>query len=132
MKKILVIDDENDILLSLKQGLEDTNGEITVIAAKSGMECFEILKKGEKPDIILLDIMMPVMNGWEVLNRIRENPKWNNIPIVFLTAKNDDFTKTFGKSIALDFIEKPFDLDDLKKKINYLLDKISKKGYFIE
>jgi DNA-binding response OmpR family regulator len=126
MKKILVVDDENDVLISLKQGLEDSAKDIQVLTAKSGMQCFEILKNGEKPDIIILDIMMPGMNGWQVLNRLRENPEWNNIPVVFLTAKNDDFTKTFGKSITADFIEKPFELDNIKKRINYILDKVNK------
>ena len=132
MKKILVVDDESDVLISLKQGLEDSYKEIKVITAKSGIECFDVLKSGEKPDIIILDIMMPGMTGWEVLNRIRENIEWSSIPVVFLTAKNDDFTKTFGKSIAFDFIEKPFDLEDIKKRINYILDKINKKYNFIE
>jgi len=132
MKKVLVVDDEEDILVTIKQGLEHLDDSMEVIHARTGEECLKILENGEKPDIIILDIMMPGMNGWQVLNRLREDPKWSKIPVVFLTAKTDDFTKTFGKTVTDDFIEKPFELDDLKNRIDKVLKKLSKTDYVIE
>ena len=67
--------------------------------------------------------MMPDMDGWQVLNRLRDNNEWSKIPIVFLTAKTDDFSKTFGKTVSQDYIEKPFRMSDLKQRIDMVLKK---------
>ena len=68
MKRIMMVDDERDQIFSIKIALEDSCGdEYEVIPAYNGAECFELLKNNEKPDLILLDIMMPKMNGWDVL-----------------------------------------------------------------
>ena len=71
---------------------------------------------------------MPGMDGWELFNRLKENYRWSKIPVVFLTAKNDEFTKTFGSSSAADFIEKPFDIYDLKNRIDTILKKLRYKS----
>ena len=128
MKKILVVDDEKDIIISLKESLTRLDKDFEVTGVESGEECLEILKNNEKPDLIVLDIMMPGMDGWELFNRLKENYQWSKIPIVFLTAKNDEFTKTFGTSVASDFIEKPFDIYDLKNRINKILKEIKYKS----
>ena len=87
-------------------------------------QCFEILGKNVIPDLILLDILMPKMDGWDVYKKIKENPEWENIPIVFLTATDAEISKARGDSIAEDFIEKPFDVKDLKQRIDIILRKI--------
>lgn len=120
-KRILAVDDDESVLFTLKHGLEKLDENFEVICVKSGKECFELLQNIKIPDIILLDIMMPDMNGWEVGNRLRENLEWNKIPIVFLTAKNDTFSKTFGKTVTMDFNEKPFVIEDLKDRINKII-----------
>ena len=74
MKKILVVDDEEDVLFSVKNGLENNSDEYTIQTAKDGKKCLNILTK-EIPDLILLDLMMPNMNGWQTLDTIRGNPK---------------------------------------------------------
>jgi len=128
-KKILVIDDEVDVLKSLKSGLENKDKDYEVLGLESGKECIEYLDNCDNlPDLILIDIMMPEMDGWQVLNRIKENNNLSSIPIVFLTAKTDDFTKKFGSTQTEDFIEKPFDLDDLKSRIDDIIKK-SKSDY---
>jgi DNA-binding response OmpR family regulator len=71
--------------------------------------------------------MMPEMNGWEVINRLREKNEWNKIPVVFLTAKTDEFTKTFGNTISNDFIEKPFEIEDLRKRVKSVIKKANQK-----
>ncbi len=123
MTKIMIVDDEPHIVLSIKEALKESKKDFDVISAENGIECLKMLNNGEKPDLILLDIMMPGMDGWEVLNKIQANYKVNNIPIIFLTAKTDEFTKTFGQSVAMDFIEKPFDFYDLENRINIVLKK---------
>ncbi len=126
-KKILIIDDEKDILESVKAGLEESNEDLEVIGIENGKKCLDYLTSSEeKPDLIVLDIMMPGIDGWQLLNRIKENNNLKNIPIVFLTAKDDEFTVTFAKSQAEDFIEKPFDIDDLKKRLFNILNKYDK------
>ena len=109
------------ILFSVKEGLEEKFDSFTVDGAKGGEECFELLKNGEVPDLILLDIMMPGMSGWDVYAKLQENETWNDIPIVFLTAKTDDYSKGFGKLVSEDYIEKPFELDELAERIDEVL-----------
>ena len=124
----MIVDDDPYIILSIKEGLKEFENSYEFIDAQNGIECLELLHKGEKPDLILLDIMMPNMNGWEVINKLHENYKWNKIPIIFLTAKIDDFTKTFAKSVSMDFIEKPFDIKDLRNRIYNVLKNATEGG----
>ncbi len=120
-KNVLVVDDEPTITLSVKEGLEYLDADFDVTCVKSGEECIDLLKNNQLPDLILLDIMMPGMNGWDVAAEIRKNPEWGKIPIVFLTAKTDSDSKSFGKIVSQDYVEKPFELEDLKNRIDRLL-----------
>jgi CheY-like chemotaxis protein len=121
MKKIMIVDDENDQIFTIKTTLDFSSDDYDIITANSGMECLNHLKNEEHPDLILLDIMMPDMNGWEVLRKIRENPEWNDIRIVFLTARTDKVAEDAGGFLGDGFIEKPFENDELINKINTLL-----------
>lgn len=122
-KKILVIDDNPMILFSVKEGLEEKFDSYQVDSANGGEECFKLLEEGKIPDLILLDIMMPEINGWDVYARLQENEEWRKIPVVFLTAKTDDYSKGFGKLVSEDYIEKPFELDELAIRIDEVLKK---------
>ena len=124
MKKIMVVDDNPDHLHTIKQTIEKMNEEYKVVCATNGISCIKLLKSDEIPDLILLDIMMPKMNGWETFKLIKENSLWKNIPVVFLTARTDDFAENAGKFIASDYIEKPFDIEDLKKRIDKIFNEI--------
>ena len=124
-KKIMVVDDDPSIIISIEQGLKLINEEYNVIGAKSGEECFALLENNQIPDLILLDIGMPGMNGWQVMNRLNQNRTWNKIPVVFLTAKTDTFSKTFGRSLARDYITKPFETRELERRIDNILCKIN-------
>ena len=119
MKKILVVDDEEDILLSVKNGLENNSDEYTIQTAKDGEKCLNILNK-EIPDLILLDLMMPNMNGWQVLDIIRGNFKWRDIHIFIITAVEDPEFKKSAVELGITYIEKPFTIDELKVKIDNL------------
>jgi len=119
-KKIMVVDDEPDILSTVGQMLELSGFE--VIRAPDGKECLKILSESNTfPDLIVLDIMMPDLSGWDVAAQLKENPKWNNIPIVFLTAKGDTMSVGMGGMASVDYIVKPFDVKDLITRIQKIL-----------
>ena len=123
LKTILIVDDNPSIIMVVKKGIERISKEYEVIGINSGKECLEYLEKNETPDLILLDIMMPEIDGWNLFAKIKEKPKLDNVPIVFLTAKTDDYSIGFGKTTATDYIEKPFEIEDLKKRIDEILKK---------
>lgn len=124
MKKIMLVDDEEDLIFSIKTALEDKYGdELEIIPANSGMKCLELLKNNEMPDLILLDIMMPGMNGWEAFKKLKDNPSWRHIPILFLTARTDRIAKNAGGFLGDDYIEKPVTPEELKERIDKVLKK---------
>jgi len=128
MKKIMLVDDEKDQIFFIKTSFENLFGkEYTIVPAESGEKCFELLNKKNIPDLILLDIMMPKMNGWEVFDRLRANPEWKNIPIIFLTARTDEFAEHAGALIAEDYIKKPIEIKELKTRIDNVLKRTKKK-----
>lgn len=108
---ILIVDDEPVILDSLSDIL-CVHG-FQVLKASNGLEALEILRD-QIPDLILTDIMMPEMNGYQLYNRIRQNPEWVWIPLIFLTAKGEAEDIRFGKELgADDYLMKPIDAEDL-------------------
>lgn len=122
VKTIMAVDDNPDVTDVIKQGLEYLYpAEYKVICVDSGKNCLRLLKDNQIPDLILLDIIMPGMNGWDVFAKVKENPKWRGIHIVFLTAQTDPYSEGFGKIPADDYIEKPFDIQYLKKRIDKFL-----------
>ncbi len=84
------------------------------------MHYLELLEKSVIPDFILLDIMMPEMSGWKLVKRLKETA-WKNIPVIFLTTRTNKIAKTAGGILGEDYIEKPFDGADLKKRIDKIL-----------
>ncbi len=128
MKKIMLVDDEKDQIFFIKTSFKNLFGkDYMIVPAESGEKCFELLNKQEIPDLILLDIMMPKMNGWEVFDRLRANPLWKDIPIIFLTARTDEFAEHAGVLIAEDYIKKPIEIKELKIRIDNVLKKSKKK-----
>jgi len=119
-KKIMIVDDEESIreLVNAVLSLEG----FEVIAAEDGQECLEKLKE-VKPDLILMDMMMPGMSGRETIKKIRKNPKTKDLKIIFLTVARFSETgkDTLKKMNILDYITKPFDNDDLVKRIKKLV-----------
>lgn len=103
--KILIVDDE---LTNLKVLNECLRKEYDVFAVKNGMQALDVVFSDSKPDLILLDIYMPEMDGYEFISQLKENPETENIPVIFLTAalSEEDEEKCF-KMGAVDFIKKP-------------------------
>jgi len=117
--KILIVDDELDTLLPLKRALEME--DFNVIEAQDGAEALEKVRS-EIPDLLLLDLMLPKLNGFEVCQRLKKDDATNSIPIIMLTAKGETSDKIKGIEIgADDYVTKPFDLDELKARIKAVL-----------
>ena len=121
VKTILVVDDFQDIIFSVKCVLEDATKEFQVIGADSGEKCLQVLQGGPLPDLILLDIMMPGMSGWDVAARIKENDRWSAVPIIFLTALGDEMSTGLGLLASEDYIVKPFDIVKLKECVKRII-----------
>lgn len=121
----MLVDDEEDQIFGIQTALEETYGdEYKIIPAGSGKECFELLNEEDgRPDLILLDIMMPEMSGWEVYDKLRDNPTWSDIPIVFLTARTDRIAENAGEFLGDDYVEKPVEIADLRNRIEKVLEK---------
>lgn len=103
-QKILLVDDEKDIIEFLAYNL--TQEGYDVISANNGEKALEMLP--EKPDLIVLDVLMPKMNGYETCAKIRENEAFKNVPVLFLTAKISEMDEVHGLSLgADDYITKP-------------------------
>jgi putative two-component system response regulator len=121
VKTILVVDDFQDIIISVKCVLEDATKEYQVIGVDSGEKCLQVLDGDHLPDLILLDIMMPGMSGWDVAARIKENDRWSAVPIVFLTAVGDEVSAGAGLLTSEGYIVKPFDIVKLKECVKRIL-----------
>jgi CheY-like chemotaxis protein len=113
-KSILIIEDDVNIQEAIKEALE-INGYPQIYTADNGLEGLELLKKIEKPCAILLDVMMPVMNGWEFLKTVKQDHEFNavaTIPIVIVSAARDA-EKLAYENGAEGFVKKPVDLESL-------------------
>jgi len=120
MNTILLIDDEEDLGFFIKSALE-LHGRYRVLYSTDGKSGIEIARR-EKPKLILLDIMMPEMDGFEVLKELKEDSETMAIPVVMLTAKNDDYSMAEAfRSYAQDYIAKPVEMDVLAAQIDYVL-----------
>lgn len=114
-KNILAVDDEEHILELISYNL--SNAGYHVITADSGEEALRLLEKKEI-NLVLLDWMLPKMDGIEVLKRMRAQPKYEKIPVILLTAKSDEISKVVGFEVgADDFLSKPFGVHELLARI---------------
>ena len=119
-KKILIVDDEPSIIVAL-QFLMEQNGYETAIAF-SGVEAMELIAS-HRPDLILLDIMLPAVDGFEVCQRVREHLEWRDIRIVLLTALGNEANIAKGLALGADaYITKPFSNTEVVAKVKELLE----------
>lgn len=119
-KKVLIADDEPNIVTSLEFLLEHNGYDVRV--ARDGQEVLDQLPEYQ-PDLILLDVMMPVRNGFEICQTIRANPEWRGMKIVMLTAKGRDIEATKGLALGADaYVTKPFSTKDLVERVRELLE----------
>ena len=125
-KKILVVDDEADILHFLELVLRERGYD--VLTAGSGRQAIE-LARDARPDLVLLDIMMPQMDGWEVLKLLRVDDETAHIPVAMLSARTEAKDRVQGlQEGAIDYICKPFALQELLGKIETIFSQLGERG----
>jgi len=118
-KKILIADDEPNIVVSLEFLMRQQGYTVKVVSA--GDEALAAVAEFA-PDLILLDVMMPRMSGYDVCQKVRENPAWAAIKIVMLSAKGRDIEVTKGMAVGADaYVTKPFATRDLIAKVRAML-----------
>ncbi|SIT69512.1 response regulator receiver protein [Ectothiorhodosinus mongolicus] len=118
-RSILVVDDEPNIVLSLEFLFREAGYDVRV--ARDGEAALEAVKS-DPPDLILLDVMMPKRDGYDVCQTIRENPAWNDISIIMLTAKGRQIEKEKGLAMgADDYVTKPFSTREIVEKVKALI-----------
>lgn len=123
MKKVLMVDDDDTILFTFRISMEDLEADYQIDTAMNGKECIDKLQNNDTPDIILMDIMMPVMDGWETIQKIREDHHLDALPIIVLTARTDHLAERTSDFENVYHMEKPFESAELKKKIDEILSK---------
>ncbi len=119
MKKILIVDDEQDIVESLKFVLEAA--DYICYCAYNGEDGLK-LAKDIMPDLIILDVMMPKINGYKISRLLKYDKKYKNIPILMITARSQKEDKLIGEETGADeYITKPFDLDEVVNTVKKYL-----------
>ena len=119
MKKILIVDDEQEIVESLKFVLEAS--DFTCYCAYNGEDGLRLAKE-IIPDLIILDVMMPKINGYKISRLLKYDAKYKNIPILMVTARSQEEDKLIGEETGADeYITKPFELDEVVKKVEEYL-----------
>ena len=118
-REVLVVEDEANIALSLEFLMEQAGYHVRT--ASDGVSAMDAIAVS-RPDLVLLDVNMPKMNGYEVCERIRENPDWSAVRIIMLTAKGRDVEREKGLALgADDYITKPFATTEVVSKVRELL-----------
>ncbi len=118
-RKILVVDDEPNILISLEFLMRRAGFEVR--SASDGEAALAAIQE-DPPDLVLLDVMMPKKDGYEVCETVRANPAWSGVRIVMLTARGRDIEREKGLALgADDYVTKPFATRELVDKVNALL-----------
>jgi CheY-like chemotaxis protein len=112
---ILLVDDDESIRSSLKEHLEG-EGHVVVTAA-DGQQAFRLLRRGARPDVIVLDAMMPVMNGWDFRSAQLSDPDFANIPVVVVSACGFGSRTVLSQFGVADYVPKPLDTSALLKAI---------------
>jgi two-component system alkaline phosphatase synthesis response regulator PhoP len=119
-KSILVVEDEPNIVLSLQFLMKKAGFEVRV--ARDGEEALAAVQE-RAPDLMLLDVMIPKRDGYDICQTIRANPEWNSIYIIMLTAKGREVDREKGMALgADDYVTKPFSTRDLTEKVRQILD----------
>lgn len=119
--KILVVDDEPNIVLSLEFLMKQAGFQVST--ASDGEAALAAIA-AECPDLVLLDVMMPLKNGYEVCQAIRENPDWKDVKIIMLTAKGREVEREKGLALgADDYVTKPFATQEVLEKVKKILSK---------
>jgi two-component system alkaline phosphatase synthesis response regulator PhoP len=119
MKKILIVDDEPNIVMSLEYTFKKNNFEVFI--ARDGQEALDLLTQ-QLPDVIILDVMMPMVDGFATLKQIKSSGRHKNCKVIFLSAKNNESDIQRGLSLGANlYMTKPFSIKKLLEQVNSLL-----------
>ena len=119
MKKILIVDDEPNIVMSLEYTFKKNNFEVFI--ARDGQEALDILQN-QLPDIIILDVMMPMVDGYATLEQIKKDERLRHCKVIFLSAKNKEKDIEKGLSLGANlYVTKPFSIKKLVDQVHELL-----------
>jgi len=113
-QKLLIVDDESHIRMLIEQTLEDLEDEgVELLFAKNGEEALQLIQK-EEPNLVFLDVMMPIMNGMEVCQKVKKELNLSHVYIILLTAKGQEVDREKGLEMGADrYMTKPFDPDEM-------------------
>jgi DNA-binding response OmpR family regulator len=128
---VLVVDDSPSVLKTVAAVFKAKEPSVELLAATSGKEALNLMA-ASKPDLVLLDIMMPEIDGWMVATSMKKDENLKDVPVVYLTAKNDQLSLQMGKLSAEDYIVKPFEGEDLVRRVRAVLAKIAAKKKRLE
>ncbi|UFH46913.1 response regulator [Flavobacterium galactosidilyticum] len=119
MKKILIVDDEPNIVMALEYTFKKNNFEVFI--ARDGYEALDILKK-QLPDVIILDVMMPMVDGYATLEQIKKDESLQHCKVIFLSAKNKEKDIETGLSLGANlYVTKPFSIKKLVDQVHELI-----------
>jgi two-component system alkaline phosphatase synthesis response regulator PhoP len=119
MKKILIVDDEPNIVMSLEYTFKKNNFEVFI--ARDGQEALDILEK-QFPDVIILDVMMPMVDGFATLEQIKKDERLHHCKVIFLSAKNKEKDIKKGLSLGANlYVTKPFSIKKLVEQVQELI-----------
>jgi len=118
MKTILVVDDEEDIRKVIQIRMEAKGFQVRT--AQNGQEAIESVKQ-QRPDLVILDVMMPIMNGYTVCEKLKLEGEYKDLPILLLTARNQEIDQRISKMMGIDYMQKPYEAETLETKVNKLL-----------
>ncbi len=121
-QKILIVDDEDHIRLLIEQALEDLEDEgVSLLTATNGQEALDVIQ-AEQPELVFLDVMMPKINGFDVCQQVKKDLGLDQVYIIMLTAKGQEFDKQKGEDVGANtYMTKPFDPDELLEKAEMVL-----------
>ena len=119
MKKILIVDDEPNIVMSLEYAFKKNNFEVFI--APDGQEALDILER-QLPDVIILDVMMPMVDGYATLKQIKNDERLRHCKVIFLSAKNKEKDIEKGLSLGANlYVVKPFSVKKIVDQVNELI-----------
>jgi CheY-like chemotaxis protein len=120
-KQVMIVDDNKKLVDLVVKGFNNITEEYEFTEANSGVQCFDLLTSGYTPEIIILSYMMPDEKSKQIFTRIKNNELWKNIPLILITKKDDSINEDLVKKSNDDCISLPFELVDLKKRIDQRL-----------
>jgi len=121
--KIMFIDSDLQFIEEIKEGFSNDTNDYDITIANSSVECFDFLASGYSPDLIVINIMMAEDKGHYIYSKLKDNSTWKNIPIILLTKNQDSSEDIYSGLAEQDYIIKPFEIKNLKKTIDKVLNR---------